>query len=97
MFYDEPVHFKICAHLLHSDLIDGFHEAVGFGEGDDDFLVVENVVEAEGASIAVFEPFLGGLIAADIKLPSDERNVFEILRVVDPDAPGGFTVRLVAD
>lgn len=55
-------------------------------QGDDDFLVVHDVVEGEGAVVAVFEPFLGGLVAADVELPGGGGDVVEVLGVVDPDA-----------
>lgn len=51
------------------------------------FLVVGYVVEREGTGLAVFQPFLGGLVAAYIELPSRFGHVVEILRGVDIDAP----------
>jgi hypothetical protein len=38
----------------------------GFGKGYDDFLVRLHVVKFEGA---IFEPFLGVRVAANVKLP----------------------------
>lgn len=46
---------------------------------------MEDVVELEGAVFAVFEPFLGGLVAADIEVPGDEGDVGEVLGFVDVD------------
>lgn len=43
------------------------------------------VVKREGAGLAVFQPFLGGLVAAYIELPSRFGHVVEILRGVDID------------
>jgi len=34
---------------------------------------------------AVFEPFLGGLVAADVEVPGDEGDVGEVLGFVDVD------------
>ena len=60
-------------------LIDFGHEADGFGEGDDDFLVVGEVVVGELAAAAVFEPFVEDLVAADVELPDFFRDAFEVL------------------
>ena len=65
-------------------------------EGGDDFLVVLNVVEGEGAAAAVFEPLVADLVAADVKLPHLGGYAVEILRLLaaargwaaDVDAPG---------
>ena len=61
------------------------HEAGGFGEGDDDFLVVEDVVEVELAVFTVFEPFLGRLVSADVEVPGYFGDVGEVLGFVDVD------------
>ena len=54
-------------------VVDGFvdlgHEADGFGQGDDDFVVVGDVVRGEDPPFAVLEPFLADLVAADVKVP----------------------------
>jgi len=57
--------------------VDGGHEADGFGQGDDHFLIVVQVFDGEAAFAAVFDPFFGDLIAADVKLPDLRRNAFE--------------------
>ena len=49
-------------------------------------LVVEDVVEREGAGGAVFEPLLGGLVAADVEVPGGGGNAVEVLVGVNPDA-----------
>src|SRR5205823_3310962 len=72
-----------------------FREADGFGEGNDDFVVMSDVVFREGSAFAVFEPFLAYLIAADVKVPDGFGNAFESggLGLVDPDGvlrPGDF-------
>ena len=46
-------------------IVDLGHEADGFGQGDDDFVVVDDVVRGEGPPFAVLEPFLADLVAAD--------------------------------
>jgi len=55
--------------LFDFDFGDFGHEAGGFIEGDDDFLVVEDVVEIELEVFTIFEPFLGGLVSADVEAP----------------------------
>lgn len=49
-------------------MVDFAHEANGFGEGDDDLLVVVNVVGGEEAAFAILQPLLAYLIAADVEL-----------------------------
>jgi hypothetical protein len=71
--------------LFDFDFGDFGHEAGGFGEGDDNFLVVEDVVEVELAVFTVFEPFLGGLVSTDVEVPGYFGNVGEILGLVDVD------------
>ena len=46
---------------------------------------MDYVVVGEGAGFAVFQPFLGGLVAADIEIPGNCGDVVEILRGVDED------------
>lgn len=42
--------------------VDLFHDPVSFGQDLDDRLVVADIVKAQKVTLAVFEPFLGGLI-----------------------------------
>lgn len=67
--------------------IDPGHEADGFGQGDDDFLVMGDVILRERAAFAVFEPFLADLVAADVEVPDGFRHAAKAgaLRFVDPD------------
>ena len=44
-----------------------------------------DVVVVQCTAFAVFQPFLGGLIAADVEIPRDLRNAFEVLAVVEMD------------
>jgi hypothetical protein len=45
------------------------HEAESFFEGDDDFLVVGDVVIGDGAAFAVYKPLFADLIAANVEIP----------------------------
>ena len=47
-----------------------------------------HVVILQFATLAVFEPFLCGLVATDIELPGFRRYVLEALCVVDPYTAG---------
>ena len=57
------------AAVLLDDLVDLLHQADGLGEGDDDLLVVGDVVLRERAALAVLEPLLADLVAADVEVP----------------------------
>jgi hypothetical protein len=46
------------------------------------------VFVCQRSAFAVFEPFLCGLVAADVEIPSDVGNVIEILNVVYPNFAG---------
>jgi len=61
-----------------------FHYAVGFEQDFDGALVVDEVGIAELAAFAVFEPFLGGLVATNVEVPGEFGHVAEILGFVDP-------------
>ena len=67
------------------NIVDFLHNAVGLTQGGDDALVMADVLDGQIAALAVFEPFLRGLVAADIKLPRHFRDLSEILGRVDPD------------
>ena len=67
--------------------VDFAHEADGFGDGDDDFLVVVNVVGGEEAAFAILEPLFSDLVAADMEVPNFRRHAFEILHAVDEHPP----------
>lgn len=64
-------------------VINFFHDSVGFDKSDDYFLIVLNVLVRERAALAVFEPFLRGLIAADVGVPGYFRHAPKILLGVD--------------
>ena len=57
------------AAVLLDDLVDLLHQADGLGERDDDLLVVGDVVLRERAALAVLEPLLADLVAADVEVP----------------------------
>lgn len=79
--------------MLINHLVNLGHDADGFAEGNDDALIVGDVVSGQGATLAVFEPFFADLIAADVEVPDVFRNPFKALGSVDPDGvvlPGGF-------
>jgi hypothetical protein len=46
------------------DFVDFLHEADRFVQGDDDLLVVGDVVLAQRAALAVLEPLVADLVAA---------------------------------
>ncbi|HWG57579.1 MAG TPA: hypothetical protein VN661_00880, partial [Candidatus Acidoferrales bacterium] len=62
------------------------HDADGFREGDDDFLVVVNVAGGKLAAFAVLEPFFADLIAADLESPDVFRDSFKELGCIYVDA-----------
>jgi hypothetical protein len=70
---------------------DPAHDLVGFGQDFDDLLVVPDVVTAQGAALAVFQPLLRGPVSADREVPCDRRDGIEVLALialaVDLEAP----------
>ena len=63
------------------------HQAVGFEEDADDALVVVEIVASEGSAFAVFEPFLGWLIATNVEIPRNIGDITEILRCIQIHSP----------
>ena len=59
------------------------HDPVGFAQDFDDLLIVHHVLEGQHPALAIFEPFLRGLISADMEFPRDLRHALEILVGVD--------------
>lgn len=49
--------------------IDFAHKTNGFGEGEDDLLIVGEVIFREGAALSVLQPFLADLVTADVEVP----------------------------
>ena len=64
---------------------EGGHEGAGFAEGEDDAAVVLEAGGDEVAAAAVFQPLLGGLVAADPSGPVGFFDVREVLGGVDSD------------
>ena len=69
------------------DFVDLGHDADGLAEGDDDRLVVVDVLVGQHAAeagvlaalgLAVLEPFLADLVAADVEVPDIVRYVSKI-------------------
>jgi len=54
--------------------VDFGHEADRFTQGRDDFAGVLQVLVAQGAATAVFEPFFADLIAANVEIPNFGRD-----------------------
>lgn len=72
--------------MLVYDPVDLRHHFRGAGEGRDHAAIVKDVVIGQDAAVAgflaafggaVLEPFLGGLIAADMEVPGDLRDALE--------------------
>jgi len=72
--------------MVFDGLVYRSHQVDGLGEGGDGLLVVGEVFVGEGAALAVFQPLLADLIAADMELPHLRRDALEVLGGVDPDA-----------
>jgi hypothetical protein len=71
--------------MFGNDLIDVAHDFDGFAQNRNDVLIMNEIVKAEFASFAVFEPLLTNLIAADVEVPKVIGDVVKILLVVNPD------------
>ena len=46
---------------------------------------MQNILKFQFTFFSVFQPFLGGLVAANVKVPGNFGNIVELLRVVDID------------
>ena len=55
-------------------------------EDVDDAAVVFHVLETQGHALAVFEPFLGRLVATNEEVPGRFWNTVEVLLYIDIDA-----------
>ena len=65
-----------------NDLVDLGHDADGLVQGDDDLLVVGDVLVRERAALPVLEPLVADLVAADVEVPDLLGHALE------PDLPG---------
>ena len=79
--------------MLFNDLINLRHQPDGFRQGDDDAVVVVDVVGGEGAALAVLEPLIADLVAADVEVPDVFRDAAKavLLRFVEPNGVIGPT------
>jgi hypothetical protein len=68
----------------HNSRVDLAHDLIGLGQNRNDPLVVLDVVAAELLAFAVLKPLLGGLIAADGKVPGNLGHTTKVLLSVDP-------------
>ena len=59
------------------DLVDLGHDADGLVQGDDDLLVVGDVLVRERAALPVLEPLMADLIAADVEVPDLLRHALK--------------------
>jgi hypothetical protein len=50
---------------------------------------MHNVLKVEDSAFSVFEPFLGGLVAADVEVPGNFGDGVEVLFGVDVDPAKG--------
>ena len=50
--------------------VEFLHQFVGFDKDGDDFAVVRDIVVCEGSIFAILKPLLGGLLTADVEIPS---------------------------
>ena len=73
--------------MLLDDLIDLPHKANGLAQSGNDAVVVGDVGRGKGAALAVLEPLLADLIAADVEVPHGLGNTAEAfcLGFVCPD------------
>ena len=75
--------------MLHEiDFINLAHQSLRGRQGCNDFSAVLNVFDGDLSAAAVFEPFLGGLVSADVELPGRSGHVVEVPFIVNPDAAG---------
>ena len=63
-----------------------FHDSFCLLEHIDDAAVVLYIFETKSHALAVFEPFLGRLVASDEEVPGGFRHAVEVLLCVDIDA-----------
>jgi hypothetical protein len=55
--------------VLFDRLVDFLHQADRLADRDDDLLVVGDVVLPQRTTLAVFEPLLADLVAANVEVP----------------------------
>ena len=72
------------------DPVDFAHEPDRVAEGDDDLAVVDNVLGGERAALAVLQPLLADLVAADVEVPDRLGDAAETGRARRVNAPLGL-------
>src|SRR5687768_8607311 len=55
--------------MFLNDLVDLLHQADRLGDGDDDLLIMGDVVIRQGTALPILEPFIAHLVAANVKVP----------------------------
>lgn len=91
-YFNNRIPFKTyCRYknLINFNFINLPHHPIRLCQSLDDLLIMHDVFEIEDSAFAVFQPFLGGLVAADVEVPGDFRDGVEVLFGVDVDAAGG--------
>ena len=68
------------------------HQLLGAGQRGQQPLVVADFLKREAAALAVFEPLLGGLVAADGEGPYGGGHGLDVLAGVEVHALGGSFV-----
>ena len=72
--------------MLSDDFVYLCHVTDGLIQGHNDSLVVGGGFVGRFSALAVFEPLLTHLIAADVEVPDRRRHASEVLHRVNPDA-----------
>ena len=72
--------------FLINNFVNFLHDALCLLEHIDDTTVVLYVLETQGHALAVFQPFLSRLVAANEEVPGRLRHTVEVLLCVDIDA-----------
>jgi hypothetical protein len=67
--------------------IDLLHHLIGQHQRFDNLLIMQYIVVAECSAVAVFEPLLGWLVAADVEVPGFDGDGVEVLLVADQIRP----------
>lgn len=65
------------AAMCVDDFIDLLHQTNSFRQGNDNLLVMRDVVFSQHAAFTVFEPFLANLITTDVEVPHGLEHVAE--------------------
>ncbi len=69
--------------------LNGFHNPIRLRQDFDDFLIMAHLIKGQGATLAVLEPFLRRLIATDIEVPGNLRDIGKAVGFIDEYRAGG--------